>query len=421
MTRGVILMDNTLATILGDTLPAEMLATLQEAFEKKVAEAKSEAEVAIREEFAVRYEHDKANLVEAIDRMLTDTVTKLEEEKAAEITQLKEARANLDAKVNEHRDHYKTKIAEHIALIKTFVSEQLTKHITSLVEEKQSLVATQRNIAESFNQAKADMLSEHKSHLKKIDEFVVKQLTRELTEFNEDHRALVETRVKLISESKSKLKETQARFVKEAAAKADAFITSNLKSEMAQLHEDLEAHRQNMFGRRIFEAVAAEFMTSYLNEGSEVSKLKTVLETKEEELASVNGKLAEAAKAIEAVGRKVKLAEDRASRAKIMSELLSNLRGDKRSVMESMLETTKTENLRETFNKLLPVVIESASKPQNEKKVLSETKLPTIRRMTEITGDKTTNNRLFESASVDAESGNDAEIGAIIRLAGIQK
>lgn len=413
-------MDNTLATILGDSLPAEMLASLQEAFEQKVAEAKSEAEVAIREEFAVRYEHDKANLVEAIDRMLTDTVTKLEEDKAAEITKLKEARATFDVKIKEHRDLYKAKMAEHVSLISSFVNEHLTKHLTSLVEEKKSLAETQRNIAESFNQSKTEMLAEHKAHLKKIDEFVVKQLTRELTEFNEDHRALVETRVKLLSESKQKLKETQTRFVKEAAAKAEAFITSNLKSEMAQLHEDLEAHRQNMFGRRIFEAVAAEFMTSYLNEGSEVTKMKAIIETKEEELASVNGKLAEAAKAIDAVSRKVKLAEDRASRAKIMSELLSNLRGDKRSVMESMLETTKTENLRETFNKLLPVVIESAAKPQNEKKVLSETKIPSIRRMTEITGDKA-NNRLLESVSADADSGNDAEIGAIIRLAGIQK
>src|SRR3712207_8324907 len=46
--------------------------TLFRSFDKKVAEAREEAEMSIREEFAARYEHDKSNLVKAMDLMLTE-------------------------------------------------------------------------------------------------------------------------------------------------------------------------------------------------------------------------------------------------------------------------------------------------------------------------------------------------------------
>lgn len=413
-------MDNTLANILGAAgLPEELTASLQEAFDKKVAEAREEAEMSIREEFAARYEHDKANLVEAMDRMLTDVVQKTETQKAEEIAKLSEAKEKLDAAILEARKHYKAKLGEHVAVSKKFVLEQLANHIKSLTEQKNKLAAKHKALGESFNAVKAEMAQEHAARLKKIDEFVVKQVQRELNEFHQDHRALVETRVKLISESKKKLSETQKRFVKEAAEKVESVINETLKNEMVQLHEDLERNRQNMFGRRIFEAVAAEFMTSYLAEGTEVRKLQNMLESKAQELNATKSKLAEAAKAIDAVTRKVKLAEERATRTKIMTELLSTLRGEKRSVMESMLETTKTDALRATFDRLLPVVLnENTRKPQSKKEVLSETKAP-ARRVVAVTGDKA--NRLTESSQTESEAENTAEMGSILRLAGIIK
>jgi hypothetical protein len=413
-------MDN-LANILGQAgLPEELTASLQDAFNQKVAEAREEAEMSIREEFAARYEHDKSNLVEAMDRMLTDVVQKTETQKADEVAKLSEAKSKLDAAVKEARAHYKAKLGEHVQVSKKFVLEQLANHIKSLTEQKNKLAAKQAKLDEAFAAVKVEMAEEHATRLKKIDEFVVKQVQRELNEFHQDHRALVETRVKLISESKKKLSETQKRFVKEAASKVETVINATLKNEMVQLHEDLERNRQNMFGRRIFEAVAAEFMTSYLAEGSEVRKLQNMLESKAQELDATKAKLTEAATAIDAVKRKVKLAEERASRTKIMTELLSSLRGEKRSVMESMLETTKTDALRATFDRLLPVVLnEGTRKPtQTKKEVLSETKAP-ARRVVTVTGDKA--NRLTESAQTESEVENTAEMGAILRLAGIVK
>ncbi|RYF21165.1 MAG: hypothetical protein EOO77_06580 [Oxalobacteraceae bacterium] len=286
-----------------------------------------------------------------------------------------------------------------------------------------SLVAKQSKLDEQFDSVKAEVARQQADRVAKIDEFVVRQVKRELSEFKQDHRALVETRVKIVAESKKKLSETQKKFVSESARKVESAINDTLKREMGQLHEDLERNRQNNFGRRIFEAVAAEFMTSYLAEGTEIRNLQNVLESKDQELASKTAKLNEAKSAIESVTRKVKLAEDRAIRTKTMTELLSNLRGDKRQMMESLLETTRTESLRSAFDKYLPAVLnegvrKAAPLAADPKKVLSETKL--VRRV--VTGDKA--NRLTESAQIESENDLDASneaIAMVVRLAGIQK
>lgn len=408
-----------LNTILADSgLPEEMISSLQEAFDKKVADAREEAELAIREEFAARYEHDKATFVEAMDRMLSDVVQKSEESKAAEIASLKESQAELAKAVKEARTHYNTKLKESINVANQFVTQQLSKQVKALAESKKNFVTKQKKLDEQFETVKAEVVAQQATRLAKIDEFVVRQVKRELSELQADHRALVETRVKLVAESKKKLSETQKKFVKESAGKVEAVINETLKREMTQLHEDLERNRQNNFGRRIFEAVAAEFMTSYLAEGTEIRNLQTMLESKDQELNTVKSKLSEAAGAVETIARKVKLAEDRANRTKVMTELLSNLRGEKRAVMESMLETVKTESLRSQFDRLLPVVLnEGTRKPQAAKPILSETKAP-VRRV--ITGDKS--NRLAESAQIETEVEMEAssDIANVLRLAGLK-
>jgi hypothetical protein len=412
-------MDQNLAQILGQTgLPEEIIESLQAAFDAKVAEAREEAEMSIREEMSARFEHDKNNLVEAMDRMLSDVVEENAKTKAAEVAKLSEARTKYEAAVVEARTIYRNKLKEHFGTTNSFVVQQLTKSIKALAEQKTAVVAKQKKLDEQFEKVKADVAAQNAARMQKIDEFVIRQVSRELNEFQTEHRALVEARVKFAHESKRQLAETRTKFIKESAAKVEAAVNANMKREMAQLHEDLERNRQNTFGRRIFEAVAAEFMTSYLAEGSEIRNLQNVLESKETELASAKSRLSEAAKALEGVTRKVKLAEDRAARTKIMSELLSNLRGEKKSVMESMLETTKTEHLRGAFDKLLPVVLAEGTRKPVEKRVLSEQTAP---RRPVVTGDKPS--RLFEAATVETSENEESSelVAQIVRLAGLQK
>src|ERR1051325_1197972 len=87
----------------GDKLPPEIVSTLQEAFDAKVVEVREQAEATLREEFARRYEHDKESLVEAIDRMLSDVITRQETEKNDVVNRFVEARTAFRKAIKEAR------------------------------------------------------------------------------------------------------------------------------------------------------------------------------------------------------------------------------------------------------------------------------------------------------------------------------
>ena len=97
-------MDNITQLLGGDKLPPEIQSVLQEHFDKKVAEVREQAEATLREEFARRYEHDKESLVEAIDRMLSDVITRQETEKNDAVTRFVEARTAFRKAINESFD-----------------------------------------------------------------------------------------------------------------------------------------------------------------------------------------------------------------------------------------------------------------------------------------------------------------------------
>ena len=407
-----------LKDILGSGLPEELATQLQEAFDKKVAEARSEAETQVREELAQRYEHDKDQLVEAMDRALTDVITTYESKKADEIKSLREAQEKFHIGLKEGRQSYRARINEHVGKTNDFISKQLAEEVKNLRTERAALAEARVKSAESVNAIKAKLTEAHNSHVKKIDEFVVSQVSRELNEFDQDRRALVETRAKLVSESRRKLDETQKRFVKEAATKLDTVISAQLASEVKQLHEDIERNRQNHFGRKIFEAMSAEFMGSYFAEGTETRRLQNILESREGELAQAKQRLNESEAKSEAATRKVRLAEERSERSRVMSELLSNLRGEKRAVMEGMLDTVKTVDLRKSFSRFLPLVTENATTTKapapKARAPLAEERAPRV-----VTGDHRSN-RLSESLS-EAEKPELDAIASVVRLAGITK
>jgi hypothetical protein len=85
--------------------------------------------------------------------------------------------------------------------------------------------------------------------------------------------------------------------------------------------------------------------------------------------------------------------------------------------MESMLETTKTDQLRATFDRLLPVVLSEGTRKPAERKPLVES--PVVTRRVVVTGDKP---RLTESAAPEtAEVETSPDLAKVLRLAGIQR
>lgn len=357
--------------ILGsEVLSEDVKQSISEAFQSRIAEAREEITAELREEFAGRYENDKAQIVEAMDAMLNDTIK----------TELDEF-AQDKAKLAEDRVAYKKAIKEHAKLLDAFIMQTLKNELTELREDREA----------------------QKANFGKLEEFVLGQLTKELNEFHEDKRSLVEQKVRMVTEGKKVIAEARANFVKNAAAKVEKIVENTLRGELTALKEDIQSAKENNFGRKIFETFAAEFMTSTLAEGTQVAKLNRSLEELKTQLDEAKAEITDKEVAIMEAKREAKIARDLTDRKAAMQEMMAPLSKDQKEIMGALLESVKTEKLRDAFNKYLPNVLKEDTKVSKEKAKLTEnTKV--------VTGDK---------ANGQSETGPSAEIIEIKKLAGI--
>ncbi len=350
-----------------EALSEEVKTQVQEAWEKKLSEAREEISAELREEFAQRYENDKSQIVEAMDGMITDTLKK-------EVSEFAEDKQKLVAE----RVAYKKKMGEHSDMLTKFVNDILVQEVQELHSDRDSL----------------------KGQFTNLEEFVVRQLSKELTEFQEDKKDLVEKKVQLVSEGKKIIEDSKSAFIKRAAGLVEDAVTSTLKNELNTLKEDIKVAKENNFGRKVFEAFAGEYMSSYLNEGGEIRKLNDQLADQQEKTNKMEGSLAEKDAEMEAMATKLKIAEDKIVREKTLNELVSPLSKDKRQVMSELLESVQTANLKKQFEKYLPAVLNETAQPEQSDTVV----------ITEHTGDR-------------AEATNNDENNDIVnikRLAGLR-
>lgn len=331
-----------------EVLSEEVRSTLSEAWETKLVEAREEITAELREEFANRYETDKGQMVEALDAMLNDTIT----------AELKEFAADKNEAV-QAKVEYTRKIAEHADLLDGFVMETLKGEIAELRGDRKL----------------------QEGNFEKLEDFVMEQLTSELNEFHQDKKDLIEQKVRLVSEGKEMIAEAKAEFVNKASGKLASLVETTLSTELGMLKEDIKSAKENMFGRKIFETFAAEFMGSHLAEGTHISKLsaeildvKTQLDEAHKEIATREAKIDEA-------NAKVAKINESRERETAMTALMSPLSKEKRELMTNLLESVATSKLKAAFNKYLPTVLnESATSPKAQK--LNESQ------KTEFTGNK---------------------------------
>lgn len=327
----------------------ETQSVIESAFAKKIQENRDQVTAELREEFAQKYNHDKAIMIEAIDKMLSERL-------AAEMAELAgDKRALAEARVA-----YQHKMKEDSKKLESFVLNQLGKELVEFQSDRQK-------VSENFQ---------------RLEQFVVHALAKEIKEFAIDKQDLAETKVKLVREAKSKFEDIKQKFIQRSAAVVQEAVTTKLTSEIKQLKEDIDSARENNFGRRLFEAFAQEFSASYLNEKSETSKLLKVIQQREQELAEAKQAVAEKATIVESKEREIRITKDLMERKSVMAEMLAPLSADKKEVMQSLLESVKTPKLREAFDKYLPAVVEGT-----EKKVAKPAKVA-LNESVEITGDK---------------------------------
>ena len=260
-------MEKTLKDLLeNDVLGDELNASLQEAFDNKI----KSMETRLHEDYAARYANDKAVLVEAMDKMLNDTIR-------SELSEFAEDRTNLRRATTTAAKRYNAKLREHIKAINSFVAKQLNEEIAEFVKDRKQLKAQRRQMANELVSIRENTSLEYTHRVRKLEEFVLKQLSEEIAEFHGDKKALVEQRVKLAQEGRKRIEETRTQFITRAKNLVENTLNTVIRSELSQWREDIKEARENNFGRKIFEAYAAEYMNSYLAEGSEVRKLTRAL------------------------------------------------------------------------------------------------------------------------------------------------
>lgn len=319
---------------------------IESAFNQKLQENRDQVTAELREEFAQKYSHDKQVMVEAIDKMLSERL-------AAEMAELAEdKKALVEAKVA-----YQHKMKSDAKMLESFMLNQLGKELVEFQNDR-------KKVSENFQ---------------KLEQFVVHALAKEINEFAQDKKDIAETKVKLVREARSKFEDIKSKFIQRSAAVVQEAVTKKLTSEITQLKEDIDSARENSFGRRLFEAFAQEYSSSYLSEKSETSKLLKVIQQKEQELSEAKQTISHKETIVESKEREIRVAKDLMERKSVMSEMLAPLSADKREVMQSLLESVKTAKLRDAYDKYLPAVIEG------EKKKVTKVALT---ESTEVTGDK---------------------------------
>ena len=330
-----------------DLITEETRMEINEAWETKLNEAREQARVELREEFAQRYEHDKSVMVEALDKMVTEGLAAEIQAVAAEKQALAEDRVRFQRKMNESATKFNG-----------FLVSKLAEEIGELRKDRKM----------------------HTEGLAKLENFMVHALAREIQEFAADKRDVVETKVRLVREARSKLEGLKARFVKESADKMSQAVSRHLKAELTQLQEDIKVARENNFGRRIFEAYASEFGATHLNEKAEVRKLYSALSRKDQQLAEAIKLTQKAKVVVESKERELRMIKESNERDSTMEMLLSPLNKEKRDVMRNLLESVQTSRLKNAFEKYLPAVLEDRSVKAS--KVITEN-------VSVATGDKT--------------------------------
>ena len=392
-----------------EVLGEDVKTALQEAFDSKI----KVMEQKLHEDYAARYANDKATLVEAMDNMLTDAIkaelNEFSEDRKALISQ----KAKLSKATLEARKVYGAKLAEHTKLLNAFMAQQLKEEIAEFVSDRKQLESQRKQMAMEVRTIKESSKKQLADRIGKLETFVLKNLSEEITEFQIDKKALVEQRAKLAAEGKKQINETRTKFIEKATALVDKTLNEVIKTEMVQWRDDIKVARENNFGRRIFEAVASEYMASYLSEGSEVKKLKSQLDESKKKIAETATFIQKQKALMETVEAKARIASDRAARMETLNELLSPLNREKKAVMEEMLRDTKTTNLKETFNRYLPAVMNGAPQSSSVKKNLTETAQT---KSVAITGDRM--NKLSEAV---IEESKNPDIGQILYLAGLNK
>ena len=330
-------------------LNEETRQSLEEAFAAKISESREQIRAEIREEMASRYQHDRTVMVEALDKMVTESLT-------AEIGKIAAEREA----ISEDRVKFTNRMMQKAQSFDSYLSESLTAEIAELRSDRQAMQAG----------------------AKKLEAFVAENLRAEIEEFAQDKADLASTKVAVVSEGRAQLEALRASFVKKASNLVEATVTNHLRSELNQLKTDIQEAKENNFGRKIFEAFATEFGASYLNERADIKKLTGQI-TKMQQQISEAREAADAAQAeVKKKENEIRRINESVARENKINDLLKTIGKEKAAVMSTLLESVPTDKLDAACKKYLKPGMEGTATTTVVEKQ------PIVESRAEVTGDR---------------------------------
>jgi len=284
---------------------------------------------------------------------------------------------------------------------KAQLSEQFTTGVQAyLAEERSKLeVEIRSTLTEEFVKARDELVVT-------VDTKVEAFLTKEFEELKEDinkFRDLEVDYAEKLVEEKERLAQALGEQMNALVDKIDAFLEVRLDEEFSEIEEDIEDVKKLEFGRKIFEAVEAEFK-----------------KFRKEDLGTVEADLAEALdKLSDAETRLADIETSRLAEARNikLEELLSPLSGNAREQMKIILSNVSTEKLEEAFKVYIGRILKETvdTTVTKDPKAIIESKTVSAKPATLVTGNE-------ESLTEDVQ--NDAQAAHLLRmrkLAGIKQ
>lgn len=283
---------------------------------------------------------------------------------------------------------------------KTELETAFKSKIDEAVEEAKTIATaeTKADLAEQW-------ISERDTLIEAIDSKVTEFLNDEMSELKEDINRFRDLEVEYaekLTESKSQMSDELQGDLKELVEKLDTFLEIRLNSELEELREDIQVQKENVFGRKIFEAIAEEFQENY---ASDDNLSETLSETKSR-LSDTSKALNEAESELSSMKRSQKL-----------SEVLAPLSGKQYEVMEAILKNVSTDQLEEGYKTFIGRVLKEDVEEKDD--ILKEsTKIKKIK-LSENTKIRKgqENKKLSESTSTELSESAKANLR---KLAGLQ-
>lgn len=370
---------------LGDDLRQEVM----EAWEVVKEENKQHAIQQVREEYSSKFEKDFGALLMAAETIVNETLEKEIKEFVDDRKQLVEGKKALIKnlkKVKALKEGYEKNVGDRVKVFESFVlntlkdelnefstdrkklDETISKERLKLVKEQMKAKKLSESKEKALNKLVQNVLKEEITEFRedrkvfteslgKMESLVVSQLTEELSEFQEDRKELQERRVELEKEFKVKLNEAKNEFVKRASKSAEILVNETLASELTTLKEDIQAAKENTFGRKLFEAFASEFYYSHMSENTEVSKLIKKLDESTKNAEKLQEIVKEQALAINKTRKELKESRETSLRQSRIDKLVRPLAPTQRKIMCNLLEGVEVKKLDEAFERYLPSIL----------------------------------------------------------------